>query len=99
FYVLSQTLRRHRSIRPPRRAAHAAIGLFGVQILVGGLNVFTKLQPAVNTLHLAVATAVWGGMVAFALIAWYTLGAQPARVRSVESGALHVEQSYSASSN
>ncbi|MCA1553966.1 MAG: hypothetical protein LC737_06270, partial [Chloroflexi bacterium] len=76
-----------------------AVGLFGVQILVGALNVFTKLQPAVNTLHLATATAVWGGMVAFALIAWHTLGEQPSRVRSVESGALPIEQSYSASSD
>jgi len=95
--VLAQTLRRHPEMRSLRRAAHTAIGLFGLQILVGGLNVIAKLQPAVNTLHLAAATAVWGGMVVFATLAWHTLSAQPESSRPIETGARPVEQSYSAS--
>ncbi len=97
IYVLAQTLRRYRDVRALRRAAHAAVGLFGVQLLVGGLNVIAKLQPAVNTLHLATATAVWGGMVVFATLAWYTLNAQSQSSRVMETGAIPIEQSYSAS--
>ena len=97
LYVLAQTLRRHGANRPLRRAAHAAIGLFGVQALVGGLNVFSRLQPAVNTLHLALATAVWGAMVVLATLAWYSLGDRPEPASIIDPGARPIEQSYSPS--
>ena len=76
FYVLSDTLRAHRAIRPLRRAAHTAIGLFALQILGGGINVLSVFHPAWNALHLALATAVWGSLVVFSLIAWQTLRGQ-----------------------
>ncbi len=80
FYTLWDTVRKHRANRALRRAAHSAVGLFGLQILVGGINVLALFHPAWNALHLAVATAVWGGMVVFAVIGWQTLresSAQP----------------------
>ena len=78
FYVLSETLRRHRANRSLRRAAHTAIGLFGVQIVIGGINVLTQFTPFWNSLHLAAATAVWGAMFAFALIGMRVLGSSTA---------------------
>lgn len=78
FYTLSETLRRHRANRLLRRAAHTAIGLFAVQILIGGINVLTQFTPFWNALHLAAATAVWGAMFAFALIGLRVLGSRTA---------------------
>lgn len=83
FYVLSETLRRQRANRALRRAAHTAVGLFGAQIIVGGINVLALFHPAWNALHLAVATAAWGAMVAFAMIGWQTLGGQASEGRQL----------------
>ncbi|MEP7198616.1 MAG: COX15/CtaA family protein [Chloroflexota bacterium] len=78
FYTLSETLRRHRANRLLRRAAHTAIGLFALQVIVGGVNVLTLFNQFWNGLHLATATAVFGAMVAFAVIGWHTLRQQAA---------------------
>jgi cytochrome c oxidase assembly protein subunit 15 len=93
FYTLSETLRRHRSIRLLRRAAHIAIGLFALQILVGGINVLVLFPPALGTLHLATAAAVFGAMVAFAIVGWQVLGGQTA-ADAIASGVNPVGQSY-----
>ena len=45
FYTLSETLRRYRSNRLLRRAAQTAIGLFALQIVIGGINVLTQFTP------------------------------------------------------
>jgi cytochrome c oxidase assembly protein subunit 15 len=93
FYTLSETLRRRRAVRLLRRAAHTAIGCFALQIMVGGANVLTLFPPALGTLHLTTAAAVWSAMVAFAVIGWQTLsteGAQTANATGVNS----VGQSY-----
>lgn len=68
-----------------RRHAHPAVtrlvagagGLFAVQILVGASNVWTDLNAATRTLHLAVAAAIWGLLSATALAA-PRLGRAPA---------------------
>ena len=44
----------------PRRLAHTAAGLGGLQIVIGALNVYSDLHAAVVTAHLAVATFIWG---------------------------------------
>ena len=82
FYTLSETLRRHRANRLLRRAAHTAVGLFGVQIVIGGINVLTQFTPFWNSLHLAAATAVWGAMFAFALIGMRELGGSAAAAQT-----------------
>src|SRR4051812_12217711 len=38
--------------------------LFGVEILVGGVNVFSRLHAASVTTHLAIGAAIWGTLVA-----------------------------------
>jgi heme a synthase len=82
FYTLSETLRRYRANRLLRRAAHTAVGLFAVQIVIGGINVLTQFTPFWNALHLAAATAVWGAMFVFALIGMRVLGGSTAPVQT-----------------
>src|SRR4051812_23297576 len=38
--------------------------LFGLEILIGGVNVFSKLHAASVTTHLAIGAAIWGTLVA-----------------------------------
>ncbi len=75
-----------------RRQVRDALGFFAVQVLLGALNVWTKLATGVRILHLALATALW---VALVVIAWmaYTI-TRPARLpepsgseRTLRSGA------------
>ncbi len=55
------------------RLARAAGALFFLNILVGAANVWTQGNPAVNsastTAHLAIGAAVWGTLVAIAVVA------------------------------
>jgi protoheme IX farnesyltransferase len=56
----------------PRETRHfltAAIGIFLVQCLIGALQIFTKLAPWTQTLHVALATLIWILVVAAAAIA------------------------------
>jgi heme A synthase len=77
-YTLVQTLRAGRALPPLRRAAHAAIGLFFAQIIVGAINVLTLFTPFWNALHLLMAAATWGGMFVLVVVAWNCLGGQTA---------------------
>ena len=54
--------------RPLRSLAHAAAGLFAVQILVGALNVFTRLHSAVVTTHLGLSALIWSCLVALVAV-------------------------------
>ena len=57
------------SPRETRRFLTAAIGIFLVQCLIGALQIFTKLAPWTQTLHVALATLIWILVVAAAAIA------------------------------
>jgi len=57
------------SPRQTRRFLTAAIGIFLVQCLIGALQIFTKLAPWTQTLHVALATLIWILVVAAAAIA------------------------------
>ena len=57
------------SPRQTRRFLTAAIGIFLVQCLIGALQIFTKLAPWTQTLHVALATLIWILVVASAAIA------------------------------
>ena len=50
-----------------RKAAHSLIGLYGVQILVGGLNILSGFEESVRVTHLVVASAIWVVMI----LMWY----------------------------
>jgi protoheme IX farnesyltransferase len=53
------------------RLAVAILGVYAVQVVVGGLQVLTQLAPWTQTLHVALGALVWGGMVALATAAYY----------------------------
>jgi protoheme IX farnesyltransferase len=57
------------SPRQTQRLLTAAIGIFLVQCLIGALQIFTKLAPWTQTLHVALATLIWILVVAAAAIA------------------------------
>ena len=49
-----------------RRGAHSLIGLYVVQILIGGLNILSGFSDIVRISHLAVASAIWAVIVLMA---------------------------------
>ncbi|MFN2389598.1 MAG: heme A synthase [Actinomycetota bacterium] len=49
------------------KLAHAAMGLYAVELALGALNVWTELNAAAVSLHLLVAAAIWGTLVALAV--------------------------------
>jgi cytochrome c oxidase assembly protein subunit 15 len=62
--LLAGLVRRTRSLDSgTRRAAHLAAVLYGLQILVGALNKWFLLHPAVVSVHLALAAVIWGAVV------------------------------------
>lgn len=49
-----------------QRGGHTLLGLYGVQILIGGLNILSGFDEIVRISHLAVASAIWAVMIAMA---------------------------------
>ena len=49
-----------------RRGGHALVGLYGVQVVVGGLNILTGFSGGVRVAHLALASAIWVVMILIA---------------------------------
>src|SRR5207244_2055760 len=45
-------------------------GLFAVEVLVGALNVFTRLHSAVVTTHLGLSALIWSCLVALVAVTW-----------------------------
>jgi protoheme IX farnesyltransferase len=70
-----------------------AIGIFGlyvVQVIVGGLQVLTRLSDWSQTLHLALGALIWGGSVALAVASYYLARTElPAAVPVTGSGGSH----------
>ena len=56
-----------RGNRTAQRMVRDSFGLFVVQIFIGALNVWTKLDTPIRVLHLATGAALWTALV---LIAW-----------------------------
>jgi len=57
------------SPRQTRQLLGAALGLFAVQCVIGALQIFTKLAPWTQTLHVAIATLIWALTVGAAAVA------------------------------
>jgi heme o synthase len=55
--------------------------LYGVQVVVGALQIWTTLEPWAVSLHLALGAAIWALLVAATFAAWYD-----ARVATLPSG-------------
>ena len=50
------------------RFAHAALGLFVIEILVGAANVWTDLNAIVVTTHLLLGGLIWSSLIALAVV-------------------------------
>lgn len=68
FVVAFDILKRGDEFPSARRLAHAAAGLFALEVAIGALNVWTRLNAAAVTAHLAIGAAIWGTLVAAAFV-------------------------------
>ena len=66
FVVAFDILKKGADFPTARRFAHAAAGLFAVEVAIGALNVWTRLNSAAVTAHLAIGAAIWGTLIAAA---------------------------------
>lgn len=73
------------------RFARAALGLFGVEILLGAANVWTKLNAAIVTLHLLTGALIWACLVAIAALARAETSSTQRGHAAVEATELPVE--------
>jgi protoheme IX farnesyltransferase len=60
------------------RLAVAAATLYVVQVLVGGLQVLTRLAPWTQTLHVAFGATIWALLAGLAITSYYTARSQAA---------------------
>ena len=89
LHVLSLALRRHRGNRPVRWVASATLVLLVVQIMLGAFVAVTTDVALLQGAHLAIASAVWVGVLALAVLAGRRASqAEPAgaRVAGLERG-------------
>ena len=64
FAIGWKVIRRRDDNPQAARLAHVGMGLFAVEVLIGAANVFTSLNSAFVTAHLATGAAVWATFVA-----------------------------------
>jgi cytochrome c oxidase assembly protein subunit 15 len=65
------------------RFAHVAAGSFALEIMVGAANVWTRLSPAVVTLHLALGALILASVSGIAIMASPGFAGAAARSRSM----------------
>ena len=68
FAVAWSVIRRGDEMPGARRYAHAAAGLFGFEIFVGALNLWTDLNALVVALHLTTGALIWASFAAMATL-------------------------------
>lgn len=79
----------------PRQAkfAHAAMGLFGLQVILGALNVWNPPPGLVNelfvSLHLLTAALIWGCLVAVSVLSHPSLATTSSGARTVRTTAAY----------
>ncbi len=61
-----QAWRRRHVLAPVAALAALAASLFALQVVIGGLNVLTRLAPAAVAAHVVLAALIWGSLVAAA---------------------------------
>lgn len=92
--VTVKVIRRKRAMPAAARLAHAAAGLFAVEVLIGAINVWSGLNSAAVTIHLALGAAIWGTLVGVAAVTSPGLAAtaeQDARAVSTNAGRTALE--------
>lgn len=76
-----RVIRRKSDLPAAARAAHIAMGLYAVEVLIGAANVWTGLNAAFVTAHLALGAAIWGTLVGMAAVSSPSLAEVPAAAR------------------
>jgi heme a synthase len=61
-------LRRKAEFPLQARLTLVALGSFGLEVLVGAANVWTRLDPSFVTLHLALGTIIWASVAGIAIV-------------------------------
>lgn len=85
FVVGIGIARRRAELPVQAKFAHAAMGLFGMQVLIGAANVWNPPPGITNelfvTAHLLVAALIWGCLVAVAAVSLPSLATHRSRTR------------------
>ena len=68
FVVALKVIRNKDRLPQQARLAHAAIGLFAVEVLIGAANVWSDLNAAWVTAHLAVGAGIWSSLVGIGVL-------------------------------
>lgn len=76
-------VRRRADLPIAARFVQVALGTFAIEIVVGALNVWTRLNPIVVTLHLTLGALIWASFVAATLVT------HPVMQRVAEANAEH----------
>ena len=71
-FVAILAWRTRRDQRTLVRLAVGAGGLFAVQVVIGGLQVLTRLSAWTQTLHLAIGATIWAMLVGLAVLSYYS---------------------------
>jgi heme a synthase len=61
-------LRRKAELPLQARLTIVALGSFGLEVLVGAANIWTRLDPSFVTLHLALGTIIWASVAGIAIV-------------------------------
>jgi heme A synthase len=69
LHLLTTALRRHRQVPGVRLLAGGALVLLVAQVALGALVAVTSEQPLLQGAHIVLASALWAGVVALAVIA------------------------------
>lgn len=62
-----------------QRGAWALVWLYGAQVLVGALNIWTDFSAAARVTHLALAATIWAVLIVTTVAAWYGDASEDAR--------------------
>lgn len=79
FAVGIRVMRRKARFPDAARLAHIAVGLYAVEVMIGAANVWTGLNAAFVTLHLALGAAIWATLVGMAAVTSPALAAASVR--------------------
>jgi heme A synthase len=76
-FVAIRVIRRKGELSLQAKLMHTAAGLYGVEILIGALNVWTNLNAAAVTFHLLTGALIWTSLVGTAVASHPALARLP----------------------
>jgi heme A synthase len=83
-------LRRRTELPLQAKLAGLAVGSYAIEVIVGALNIWTRLNPAAVTIHLALGALIWMSLVGVAVVS------RPELVRQAPQSRLRSEPALEA---